>query len=281
MTMIEIYRQRKPALIQRIKESKSLYETGSVISETFETIKYRYLAENANRDFSQKVSDLIDFAKTTIPLIESVNKYKLWENAEDAKPKKKNLLPGFIMLLIGMALVFVPIGYHMYIQLFTVTEFRGYLTSMLIGCLVILVSGFMLFFRRRIKNKTTIEIYADAEDIVSRIETVLKQIDILLEKEKRYIIRREKQLRTAINEDELTLFSYLMEAKFSGQRDFAMEQLDEVEHYLAKQDVIQLKYSKGNEKYFDFLEGEETKTIRPAFIRDGEILKKGLAQITQ
>ena len=69
-----------------------------------------------------------------------------------------------------------------------------------------------------------------------------------------------------------------MEAKYSGQPDFAMEQLDEVEHYLAKQDVLLVNYTKGNEKYFEFLEGEEAKTIRPAFIRKGEVLIKGLAQ---
>ena len=32
-------------------------------------------------------------------------------------------------------------------------------------------------------------------------------------------------------------------------------------------------------KYFDFLEGEETKTIRPALVRGGEMMTKGLAQL--
>ena len=88
-----------------------------------------------------------------------------------------------------------------------------------------------------------------------------------------------QMMESAINEDEAVLFSYLMEAKLSGEPDFALDQLDEVERYLAKQDVMMVNYIKGNEKYFDFLEGEETKTIRPALVRGGEMLAKGLAQL--
>ena len=52
-----------------------------------------------------------------------------------------------------------------------------------------------------------------------------------------------------------------------------------MEHYLAKQDVLLVKYTKGNERYFEFLEGEETKTIRPALVRAGQVMVKGLAQL--
>ena len=70
-----------------------------------------------------------------------------------------------------------------------------------------------------------------------------------------------------------------MEAKMSGDPEYALEQLSEVEHYLLKQDILVVNYSKGNEKYFDFLNGDETKTIRPALVREGQVLTRGLAQL--
>ena len=85
MTFFEIYKTRKETLTGRIRESKSLYETGSVISEVFETMQYQYLSQEGNAGLTEKMIDLVNMAKTAFPLLESVNKYKLWENAEKKK----------------------------------------------------------------------------------------------------------------------------------------------------------------------------------------------------
>jgi hypothetical protein len=282
MTLFEIYKSRKDALVTRIRESKSLYETGSVIAEAFETMQFQYLSQPENNGMSEKLTDYISMAKTTFPLLESVNKYKLWENAEAKQPKKKSPLPGFITLLIGITLIFGAVAMAMFANKIDVADIKNivyYAGAMAAGCLFILIAGFMLFFRRKVKMKATVEISVDADDIVKRLEDVVKNIDALLEKDKKEKAQYDQMIESAINREEAQLFSYLLEAKLSDQPDFAMEQLDEVESYLAKQDVMIVKYIKGNEKYFDFLEGEETKTIRPALVRGGKMLAKGLAQL--
>lgn len=279
MTFYEIYKTRKDNLASRIRESKSLYETGSVISEVFETMQYQYLSQEGNAPLTEKLTDLVNMAKTAFPLLESVNKYKLWENAEKEKTKKKSPVPGLVTLLIGLALIFGSLGYYMFLYNVKLEKMQNFMLAMAAGCLFILIAGFMLFFRRKVKSKATVEISADADDIVKRLEEVVKSIDAMLEKEKQAQRKQQQLMESAINADEANLFSYLMEAKLSGQADYALEQLDEVERYLAKQDVMLVNYIKGNEKYFDFLEGEETKTIRPALVRGGEMLTKGLAQL--
>lgn len=279
MTLYEIYKSRRENLAARIRESKSLYETGSVISEVFETMQYQYLSQEGYAPLTEKLTDLVNMAKTAFPLLESVNKYKLWENAEKEKAKKKSPVPGLVTLLIGVALIFGSLGYYMFLYNVKLEKMQNFMLAMAVGCLFILMAGFMLFFRRKVKSKATVEISADADDIVKRLEELVKAIDAMLEKEKQAQKTQQQLMDSAINADEANLFSYLMEAKLSGQPDYAMEQLDEVERYLAKQDVILVNYIKGNEKYFDFLEGEETKTIRPALIRGGEVLTKGLAQL--
>ena len=279
MTLFEIYKSRKDTLTSRIRESKSLYETGSVISETFETIQYQFLSQEGNAGLTDTLADLVAMAKTTFPLLESVNKYKLWENAEGKQPKKKSLLPGFIALLIGVALIFGTIWYYTFLYNIQLKEIQKFAPVIGGGCLIILISGFMLFFRRKVKSKATVEISVDPEDLVKRLEDVVKAMDTMLEKAKQSRKTQQQLMDSAINADEAQLFSYLMEAKLAGEGDFALEQLDEVERYLAKQDVLLVNYIKGNEKYFEFLEGEETKTIRPALVRGGQVLAKGLAQL--
>lgn len=280
MTLLEIYKSRKDNLALRIKESKSLYETGSVISEMFETMQYQYLSQGDNDQLTDKLEQLMTLAKAAFPLLESVNKYKMWENAQaDAKPKKKSPLPGLLCYLAGLLMIFVTVGYYMFLNNITFADAQIWLAVMAVGCLFMLVAGFMLFFRKKTKSKAVVEISVDADDIVKRLEELVIAIDTALENEKKAKEQQAVMLKTAINADEVQLFSYLMEAKLSGEADFALEQLDEVEHYLAKQDVILVNYTKGNEKYFEFLEGDRTRTIRPAFVRKGEIMQKGLAQL--
>lgn len=279
MTLFEIYKSRKDALISRIRESKSLYETGSVIGEAFETMQYQYLSQGDNAHLADKLADFMNMAKASFPLIESVNKYKLWENAEGDKPKKKSPVRGLVALLIGLVLIFGPLGYYMFLYNVEFAVMKSHIAVMLGGAFVILVAGFMLFHRRKTKLKATVEISVDPEDIAKRLEEMVKVIDSMLEKEKQANAVQKQLIDSAINPDEATMFSYLMEAKLSGDGEFALEQLEEVERYLAKQDVILVNYIKGNEKYFDFLEGEETKTIRPALVRNGQIIGKGLAQL--
>ena len=293
MTMLEIYKSRKDSLALRLKESKSLYETGSVLSEAFETMQYQYLSQGDNHLLTEEVTGLVNFAKSTFPMLESVNKYKLWEKADNGKePKKKNPLIGLAVFLAGVATVLVAaVLFNSRVAKLladtTITGFDGlgmpYFYAMCAGCGIMFVAGFMLFHRRKVKLKATVEISADADTLLKKVEEIVINIDSLLAEAKKAKAENAAMLsdamETAINADEAQLFSYLMEAKYSGEADFALEQLDEVEHYLAKQDVLLVNYTKGNEKYFDFLEGEETKTIRPAFIRKGEVMTKGLAQL--
>ena len=279
MTLLEIYRSRKDSLAQRIKESKSLYESSGVISEALETMQYQYLSEADNQPVKDKLDDLIKMAKTSLPMIESVNKSKLWDNHENVAPKKKNPLPGFILLIIGVVLVYASFAQYLFVRSIKFATVQSNFIVMGIGCLLILVAGFALFFRKKPKNKAVVEIMVDAEDLLNRFEEVIKSIDAILAKEKEAATKTKQLVDSAINDDEVQLFSYLMEAKYSAQPDFAMEQLSEVEHYLTKMDVLIVNYSKGNEKYFDFLEGDEDKTVRPALIRSGEIMAKGLAQV--
>lgn len=281
MTMLEIYRSRKEQLAARIRESKSLFETGSVISETFETMQYQYLSQADNERLAPHLERIIGLVKTTFPLIESVNKTHLWENAEGPAPKKKNPVPGLIAYIAGLALIFVPVWYVMFLRKVPVADIQNMYIAMAAGCLVMFVAGFMLFHRRKQKNKAVVQVSADAADLVNRLEDTAKLIDKMLADEAAQLKTRQDLIATAINDDEVQLFSYLLEAKASGQADFALEQLDEVEHYLAKQDVIIVNYTKGNERYFDFLIGDEVKTIRPALIRKGRVLSRGLARVKE
>ncbi len=281
MTMLEIYRTRKDQLAERIDRSKSLFEAGSVIGECFETMQYQYLSEGDNDKLAEYLGQIISLVKTTFPLVETASKTKLWEKTDGTPEKKKSPVPGLVVLLLGLVAIFASTVYGLFAKDIPISEGQNLLIALAVGSALILGAGFLLFHRRKNRQKPTIQVSVDRQNRVKRLEETVKVIDGMLEAEKRKIKNQQALMDSAINPDEVQLFSYLLEAKMSGQRDFAMEQLDEVEHYLAKQDVLIINYTRGNERYFEFLPGDSEKTIRPALVRKGEVLAKGLARLPQ
>ena len=71
----------------------------------------------------------------------------------------------------------------------------------------------------------------------------------------------------------------LLEGKYSSNGEFALEQLDEVEHYLHSKGITLYDYTPQRMNWFEFLptvEGE-SETIVPAMVCEDRLVCKGLA----
>ena len=187
MTMLEIYKTRKEALTERMANAKSLYETTSVISEILDTMKYQFLAQPDYSKYTEKLDELIEYAKTMLPVIETVSKSKLWEKADGPEPKKKSLWPGFLSLLLGIAGIIGPIEYYMFRNSIKMDSATVYLGIIAAGTALVFLSGFLLFFRKKPKNKAVVEIDVDERELADRLEDIMKFIDASLEKEEKRI----------------------------------------------------------------------------------------------
>ena len=93
-------------------------------------------------------------------------------------------------------------------------------------------------------------------------------------------IEKENRLRQESTADEalLSYFGELLEAEASGRQDLAQQSLEGAKDYLGALGIESLDYNEQNAVYFDVLPtlGEE-KTLRPALIKDGRLLRRGVA----
>lgn len=78
----------------------------------------------------------------------------------------------------------------------------------------------------------------------------------------------------------LDLLTALMEAKASGRDELAMRSLSQAEQYLHRLGVELIPYDAAHAQLFDVLPtmGEE-RTIRPALMKDGRLLRRGAAAL--
>ena len=86
------------------------------------------------------------------------------------------------------------------------------------------------------------------------------------------------RLAGTADEGMLDLLAALMEAKASGRDEKAMRSLAQAEQYLHMLGVDMVFYGGENAALFDVLPTiGEARTIRPALVRDGEVLRRGVA----
>jgi len=125
-------------------------------------------------------------------------------------------------------------------------------------------------------------LHVDAEALVRAVGELCQAADIcvsdlaLLERE-----GAAARLSGTADEAMLDLLVSLMEAKATGREDVAMRSLDQAETYLRMLGVEPVFYDRANPdcaRLFDLLptlSGE--RTIRPALLRDGRVLRRGVA----
>ena len=123
--------------------------------------------------------------------------------------------------------------------------------------------------------------FADAERLVRTLRELCQAADIcvsdlmLLEKE-----AGTARLSGTADDAMLDLLTALMEAKASGRDDLAMRSLNQAEQYLHMLGVEMILYDEQHAQLFDILPTMGTsRTIRPAMMKDGKVLRRGVAAL--
>ena len=79
-----------------------------------------------------------------------------------------------------------------------------------------------------------------------------------------------------LSKQALDLAGDLLEAEYSGDGAFALERLGEVSLFLHRMGITMPPPDHEHLSLYDMMPGKESRVIRPALVRDGKLLKKGL-----
>ena len=126
------------------------------------------------------------------------------------------------------------------------------------------------------------QLYYDPEKIVRHLRAAVMTIDKNLADLAASDKARERSALKASapmlpDEKQLTLYAALLEAGSSGDADTALEAVETLRYYLHSQGIETVNADEGREEWFEYMPAAENVTWRPALVRDGKLLKKGLA----
>ena len=123
--------------------------------------------------------------------------------------------------------------------------------------------------------------YVDAEAAVRMLRGLCQAADVcvsdlaLLDKD-----AGMAHLTGTADDAMLDLLTALMEAKASGRSELAMRSLSQAEQYLHGLGIELIAYDAAHAQVFDVLPTMgEARTIRPAMMKDGKVLRRGVAAL--
>ena len=232
---------------------------------------------------------MMQAVRLSLPLIDSNGKVKVWESGRREDDSAGSFKISFLILLVlGLALCvfgFGPLMMEAYIAAAEKARDQVILHggATVVGLACLYFAGYM-YSRPKVSGKKEyqVDIKIDADRIYRSFRTALLSVDQSIEeiRAKERWDKREKagsiDGRT-VTQSELELFSDLLAAAYSGDPEYALEKIEQIKYFLHKQQIEVVDYSKDNEKYFDLMPGTKAKTIRPAMVAQGGLLKKGLA----
>ena len=81
----------------------------------------------------------------------------------------------------------------------------------------------------------------------------------------------------ALSPEAVILYSDLLEAVYSGDGEYALERAAQVKHFLHSMQVEVVDCNEETKLWFDHMPAKRAGTIRPALVRGGKVLRKGIA----
>ena len=273
MNAVAAFENRKDTLREQLEESENMPQAISAATMTLEQIACD-LAQDEQDDFARQRQQAVMALAKRLPLGLRASRAKaqivLEETQEQPSRVRRGAVGAGAVMLAALA-VYEAVNGKMN---FALLQALGALL-MLFG-----TNGALTATTRQIPRAQA-ETAIDAADMVREVGEICQAADLcaadlaLIEQD-----NAPARLSGTADEAMLDLLSAMMEARASGRQDLALRSLDQAEQYLRMLGVQSVFYDAEHAALFDVLPARSgERTVRPALVRDGELVRRGVAAV--
>ena len=281
MTLMELYTARREAFREEIALAESGEEVFRAMDALYQSLAYEYAA--ADGEETALAASMAECLRALAPAAASLGTVKI---LPPEKPSRREVLgqrlPWTLLLfLAGFLLTFLAVLLPVLDgSLRGSARLLGQAMLCLAGLVLCLFSGLVLGGKRGEETKEPkAEVKADITEILSAVEasilTMDREIREAAEKsalEERISLPWDDGIRLS-----LPLYQELSSALLRKDGDYALEKLGDVAYLGEKAGYKAVSYDGETGAYFQVLPGESRMTIKPAVVKDGKALVRGLA----
>lgn len=299
MEMMKFLEADKEQLLNGLSQAGTPEQAQKVIEKELDRLLLRYNEECKEERVRDTARYMLQAAKMMIPLISSAGETRVWsrstgtaekdDGVKMSKPAIASLAAGLVFIagaLLGLA----------------VSAGDGLSLSALLGSIpAAILGGDLLFLSGRFSvNKggksalpadsgdadQQVEIRVNPDRVWSCLRMLVLSADKNLQEAAETVSYERSQLSASvgngISPDEADLFAGILESAYSQREDnpddpSAQEMISMVRYYLHRKQVETVDVDGGKREWFELLPGMQKMTLRPALVRDGVLIRKGLA----
>ncbi len=292
-TLSELLAQDRESVMTRLSTDRAQDRALKTLESEADRLMYKAGAAEGSGERGEVVQGMLQVAKSALGLIESVSEAEIWEKPE-AK-KTGTVYFGPVVLICAIAGAACVAGGLIGQSIAGKILRPGAILWAVAGCLLLLIGGYLAGRgpkekdSRKHRKETKQTFLIDPDKVWHILQGVTLSADHSLERIQEYEQLRQSQAEgnsqtaSPMPKDELQFFCDLLENAYARRRsnpqDEALrEQVESIRYYLHSKGIETEDYSLQSASWFELLPaGGGAVTIRPALLRDGAVIRKGLA----
>ncbi len=297
MTLSALLAQDRETVMTRLLSDRSQEQALKTLESEADRLMYKAGAGEASGAQGEVVQGILQTMKSALPLVESVSETEIWEKEASGESAGSGFLnPVSIAFLIAGAVCVIAglMGQSAAGKILS----PGAVLWTAAGCVLLAAGGYFAGKGPKSRGKKqkagSVEIkekkqtfLVDPEKVWHILQGITLSADHSLEG-----VREAESVRAAkpaesgnapMPKDDLQFFCDLLENAYARRRrdpsdDSLREQVEQIRYYLHTKGIETEDYSIQSASWFELLPaGGQAVTIRPAMIKDGQVVRKGLA----
>ena len=309
MNLTDYLEEDREKLTGQLEDASSAEEAQKAVSVELEAILYRYNEDHPADEVRQAASWMLQVLHMASPLLDCAGSVETWtrtcSSADEiygaGAAKGWGMRPGLAGILLLIAAAASGAGGALYgLSLRSPLRLTVSIALLLVSALCFFLAGTRSVDsggngksaggRRAggrgkagaVTEKTVHKIRVDGAKVFWILRSALQIADQNLEQARDSAEQTRRQIEeAALDEDadsaRITLLSDLLEAQYSGDGEFALERLSDIRYYLYRSGIDIVDYTPQHEAWFDRMPAPGQGTIRPALVREGRLLRRGMA----
>ena len=285
MNLQELLEKDRERLLASLHQAGTPDQAVPVIESEYDRMLYEY-NEQCGDDFQRRCASMIlQSARMSAPLLDSIGETKIWEqggklvSGEIRKVRVSSVVMTTAGVIMIAASIIVLAGTEEALnKMFSSPAIAA---ALILGLVLLFLGG--LFLRKTTKaSYSEKELKAEPRIDADRIYRTLHAVVLVADRniEEALSARKLEAEKSGQPEQEdktdLALYSDLLEAQLARDGEYALDQISKVPFYLHQKGIEAVEYSEEHRSWFDVIPGERQETIRPALVKDGQLLKKGI-----
>lgn len=284
LSLSELLEQDREMVMSQLVQNRA--QESAVKALEKETDRLMFRAGSMQTDSDSATQGMLQVLKNALPLVSSVSEAEIWEKHGGQDKSGPGALPvsAIVCGIAGVVCVIAGMTGSGAFGIFRVLWSAA-------GCALLLLGGWLAGRGRgkEPEKKTQVQqtFLVDPERIWHILKGTMLSADHSLEKARKMASSGEsvenKQDAGTLSRSDLAFFSELLENAYARRRkapseEPLTEQIETIRYYLHEKGIETEDYSSQSAAWFELLpSGGGSVTIRPALLKDGELIQKGVA----